>query len=166
MTEEIKKNTLTLDGHKKEAMKPEKKSRRSKLDEVDEFYVDPSEIPDGFIVEWKRYQTYGKQDTPHLNSLSRDGWEPASPKDFPSLVGKYHKGEMILGGNQQDLILMIRPRELTLEAINEEKIKANQQVRSKMEEIGLAKTGEAPRTDSAGRSLAKVNRSYERVPVE
>lgn len=144
----------------------EKKTRTKKGSADNQLYVNPSEIPDGFAVEWKRYQVYGKEDSPHLNGLFRDGWEPAQPKDFPSLTGKYHKGQYILGGNNQDVILMIRPKELTQEAVAEDKANATKQVRTKMEEIGLSKPNEAPRHDSTGRSLTKVSRSYEKINVE
>lgn len=144
----------------------EKKTRTKKGNADNQLFVNPAEIPDGFTVEWKRYQVYGKEDTPHLNGLFRDGWEPAQPKDFPSLTGKYHKGQYILGGNNQDVILMIRPIELTEEAHTEDKHHAQQQVRTKLQELGLSKANEAPRTDSAGRKLASVSRSYEKINIE
>lgn len=139
-----------------------KKTRRKKTDEVDEFFVDPLDIPDGFIVEWKRYSTMGKIDSQHHVGLEKDGWEYAQPKDFPSVVGRNHKEPTII---IKDLVLMIRPKELNEEARLEERQKSQNQVRSKLEEIGLSKPGELQRTDSAGRNLAKVKTSYERIPV-
>lgn len=139
-----------------------KKTRRKKTDEVDEFYVDPADVPDGFTVEWKRYSTMGKVDAQHHVGLEKDGWEYAQPKDFPSVVGRNHKDATIV---IKDLVLMIRPKELTAEARAEERQKSQNQVRSKLEEIGLSKPGELQRTDSAGRNLAKVKTSYERIPV-
>lgn len=140
----------------------EKKTRRSKLDHVDELYVDPKEIPDGFTIEWKRHMTLGKIDQEWLIGLEKDGWEPAQPKDFPSRVGRNFTGNIV---THKDLILMIRPVELTNEAKHEEKVNAHRQVKTKFEEIGMAKSGEAPRVDSAGRSLTKVNVSYDKIPV-
>lgn len=140
----------------------EKKTRRSRLDHIDELFVDPSEIPDGFSVEWKRASIYGKEDNEHLIGLEKDGWEPASPKDFPSRVGKNYKGTSV---RHKDLILMIRPKELTQEALYEDRVNATRQVKTKLEEIGLSKPGEMQRVDSAGRPLAKVNISYDKIPV-
>lgn len=140
----------------------EKKTRRSKLDHVDELYVDPKEIPDGFTIEWKRYTTLGKVDQEWQIGLEKDGWEPAQPKDFPSRVGKNFTGNVV---THKDLILMIRPIELTQEAKTEDKVNAHRQVKTKFEELGLSKAGEAPRVDSAGRSLTKVNVSYDKIPV-
>lgn len=140
-----------------------KKSRRAKTEIVDELYVDPSEIPDGFTVEWKRKSIYGKDDVQHQIGLEKDAWEYASPKDFPSLVGKRYTGNTV---EHKDLVLMIRAKEITGEAIAEDRERAVGQVRTKMQEIGMAKAGEAQRVDSAGRSLTKINRSYEKISVE
>ena len=140
----------------------EKKTRRSKLDHVDELFVDPAEIPDGFTVEWKRYSTMGKVDNEWMLGLERDGWEPAQPKDFPSRVSKNYTGNVV---THKDLILMIRPKELTQEAQQEERLNATGQVKSKFEELGLSKAGEAPRVDGNGRSMVKINKSYEKIPV-
>ncbi len=140
----------------------EKKTRRSKLDHVDELYVDPKEVPDGFTIEWKRHTIIGKVDQEWLVGLEKDGWEPAQPKDFPSRVGKNFTGNIV---THKDLILMIRPLELTQEAKHEEKVNAQRQVKTKFEELGMSKAGEAPRHDSAGRSLSKVNVSYDKIPV-
>lgn len=140
-----------------------KKTRRSKLDNVDELYVDPREVPDGFTIEWKRYSIHGKPDNEWLLHLERDGWEPAQPKDFPSRVPKAYTGNTV---THKDLILMIRPKELSQEAKDEEKQNARSQVLDKFKEIGMTGSGEAPRVDSAGRSLTKVNTSYGKIPVE
>ena len=137
----------------------EKKTRRKKKDSDNELNIDQSEIPDGFVVEWKRVSIHGKEDRKNLIGLEKDGWEPANPKDFPSLVGKNHKGSTVTNGHG-DLCLMIRPKELTEEARAEELANARGQVRSKFEEIGLAKPGEAPRSDSHGNKLAKVRMEY------
>lgn len=143
------------------------KDRRSSLEDEDLLAVDPAEIPDGFVVEWKRYQTYGQEDTQWLNALSRNGWEPADPRMFPKLVGKFHSGKFIFGGQHNSLILMIRAKELQLQAKHEEKQKADRQVRTKLEELEMVKgSDEAPRQDSTGKSLVKVKRSYEQMPVE
>ncbi len=139
-----------------------KKQRRSKLDTEDELYINQKEIPDGFTVEWKRYSIHGKVDQEWLLNLERDGWEPAQPKDFPSRVGKSFTGNTV---THKDLILMIRPKELTEEAKHEDRTNAVMQVRNKMQELGLAGQGEAPRIDGHGRSLAKVNISYDKIPV-
>jgi hypothetical protein len=134
----------------------EKKTRRKKGDEVDEFYVDPSEIPDGFTVEWKRFQTLGKEDGRNMMELEKDGWEPAQPKDFPSLCSRTHKEPTI---THKDLILMIRPKELTQEALVEERDKASKVVRDKLVELGLSKPGEGPRLKP------QVTRTYERAVI-
>ncbi len=139
-----------------------KKTRRSKLDYVDELYIDPKDIPDGFTVEWKRYSIHGKVDGEHHLSLEQDAWEYAQPKQFPSRVGKHFTGDKI---THKDLVLMIRPKELTQEARDEDKFNARNQVQTKFKEIGLSGAGEAPRVDGHGRTLAKVNVSYDRIPI-
>ena len=143
----------------------EKKTRRKKKDTDNELTVDPAEIPDGFTVEWKRVAIYGKEDNKNMIGLEKDGWEPANPKDFPSLVGKNHRGATIVNG-QGDLMLMIRPIELTQEARQEDLSNARNQVRSKFEEIGMATPGQAPRVDSAGNKLTKIRAEYGPIAVE
>lgn len=159
-----KREKLTLDRSNRPAESrdtvvraSEKKVRRKKSDDVDEFYVDPAEIPDGFVVEWKRFQIVGKPDARNMMELEKDGWEPAQPKDFPSLISKNHKEPTI---THKDLILMIRPKELTQEALDEERQKATKVVKDKMVELGLSKPGEAPRLKPS------VSRSYDRITIE
>ncbi len=139
-----------------------KKTRRSKLAYVNELYINPKEIPDGFTVEWKRYAIHGKVDDEHHLGLEQDGWEYAQPKDFPSRCGKNHKGEVI---KHKDLVLMIRPIELTQEAHQEDSRNAKSQVKTKFQELGLSGQGEAPRVDGYGRPMAKVNISYDKISV-
>lgn len=161
-TEEVRNDAVRDTQVRKSA----KKTRRSKQEGADELYINPEEIPDGFTVEWKRISIYGQEDRGNLVGIEKDGWEPANPKDFPSLVGKNHKGSTIIAGKGNDLMLYIRPKELTAEAKAEDLHNARSQVNTKMQELGLAGSGEAPRVDSAGRSLVSVKRSYERIPVE
>lgn len=142
-----------------------KKTRRRKSDNETELTVNPAEIPDGFTVEWKRVSIYGKEDKQNMIGLEKDGWEPASPKDFPSLVGKNHRGSVITNG-KEDLMLMIRPIELTEEARAEELANARNQVRNKFEEIGISQPGQAPRADSHGNKLTKIRSEYAPVMVE
>ncbi len=139
-----------------------KKTRRSKLDYVDELYIDPREVPDGYSVEWKRFSIHGKIDDEHHLGLEMDGWEYAQPKDFPSRCGKNHKGEVV---KHKDLVLMIRPKELSEEARQEDRKNAQSQVKTKLQEIGLSGQGEAPRVDGYGRPMAKVNVSYDKISV-
>ncbi len=175
MTEE-KKPTLTLDKEPTRQVRSEpertnevryskNKTRRKNSADTDALFVEPSEIPDGFTVEWKRVSIYGQEDKKHIINTEKDGWEPAHPKDFPSLVGKNHSGNYILGGQSNDLMLMIRPVELTEEARREDYQRAVGQVNTKFQEIGMSKPGELPREDSTGKKLVKVARSYERIPV-
>jgi hypothetical protein len=48
---------------------------------VDEFFVDPSIIPEGWTYEWKRLSILGQEDATHQIHLARMGWEavPARP---------------------------------------------------------------------------------------
>lgn len=161
MSREQERNNRQQETRSAEIRDVSKKTRRKKLNDTDAdpLYVNPAEVPDGFSVEWKRCKIYGKEDTRSLTNAEKDGWEPAEPKMFPSLVGKNYKGSVIYGGDMEDLVLMIRPKELTEEAIQEERMKAVGQVKTKMEELGLSKQGEFERTRPS------VNKSYDRIPV-
>jgi len=130
-------------------------------DGVDEFYVDPADIPEGWSYEWKRRTVLGAEDPAYQVALARAGWEPVPTSRHPSY--------MPMGGDypfieRKGMILMERPLEITEDARNAELRKARMQVRQKEAQLNSSESGHFERTNK-DQSLVKVKKSYESIPV-
>lgn len=85
--------------------------RNGDMDEgIDEFYIDPADIPEGWSYEWKRRTVLGAEDPAYQVALARAGWEPVPTSRHPSY--------MPMGGDypfieRKGMILMERPLEIT-----------------------------------------------------
>lgn len=136
--------------------------RNGEMDEgVDEFFIDPSDIPEGWAYEWKRKTVLGAEDPAYQVALARAGWEPVPTNRHPSY--------MPMGGDypfieRKGMILMERPKEITDEARSIELRKARQQVRQKEAQLNSAEGGQFERSNK-DQSLVKINRSYESIPI-
>lgn len=130
-------------------------------DGVDEFYIDPSDIPEGWSYEWKRRTVLGAEDPAYQVALARAGWEPVPTSRHPSY--------MPMGGDypfieRKGMILMERPLEITEDARGAELRKARMQVRQKEAQLNSAEGGQFERTNK-DQSLVKVKKSYEAIPI-
>lgn len=116
----------------------------------------------GLSAEFKRMSYFGKEeDADYLIDLQENGWEPLSLSSFPGFKKLMPKNWSKDTFEKRGQMLMIRPVELTEEARAEEKKKADSQVKGQLATLKESGPGEAART------MAKVNRSYERpVPIE
>lgn len=136
--------------------------RNGDMDEgVDEFYIDPADIPEGWSYEWKRRTVLGAEDPAYQVALARAGWEPVPTSRHPSY--------MPMGGDypfieRKGMILMERPLEITDDARNSELRKARMQVRQKEAQLNSAESGQFERTNK-DQSLVKVRKSYEAIPI-
>lgn len=120
-------------------------------------YVPPELIPPGMVVEWKRISTLGEPEpSENLIMLEEQGWEPATKDSF---------GPMLPLGSEKNTIerrgqrLYMRPKELSDEARAEEKAAADEQLRGKLQQLGMAGQGEFARKSPV------VKRTYERIEV-
>jgi len=129
-------------------------------DGIDEFYIDPRVIPDGWSYEWKRFTTLGAQDPAYQVQLAMKGWEPVPAQRHQEMMPEGYRGETI---ERRGQILMERPKEITEEAKQRELRAARSQVRQKEEQIkGTPAGANSPfARDNSGASLAKIGRSYE-----
>lgn len=136
--------------------------RNGDMDEgVDEFFIDPADIPEGWSYEWKRRTVLGAEDPAYQVALARAGWEPVPTSRHPSY--------MPMGGDypfieRKGMILMERPLEITDDARNAELRKARMQVRQKEAQLNSAESGQFERTNK-DQSLVKVRKSYEAIPI-
>lgn len=131
------------------------------LDEgVDDFYINPAEIPDGWSYEWKRKTIAGQEDPAYQVALARMGWEPVPADRHPSMMptgGRYAVIE------RKGMILMERPLELSEEARMIELRKARQQVNNKKSQLGSAPDGQFGRDHASVKP--KISNSYEPMPI-
>ena len=132
------------------------------MDEEDKFYVSPEIIPDGFSVEWKRMTVLGKR-TPDQNTyemrLAKTRWEPVSLAAHPGfrrLVPKNYDGDTV---ENEGMILMIRPTEISKKVKQIQEYKARSQLNDKMAQLNQTVPGQAPR------AVQVVRQSYE-PPIE
>jgi hypothetical protein len=133
----------------------------SDADGVDEFYIDPRIIPDGWSYEWKSFSVLGKENPSYQVAVARKGWEAVPRSRHPELMPINHQGETIERGGQ---VLMERPMEITQEAKARDLRNARGQVRAKEEQLGGAAPGTFER-DNKGASLVNVKKSFEHIPI-
>jgi hypothetical protein len=134
-------------------------NRGSMDDGVDEFYINPSDIPEGWSYEWKRQTLLGKEDPAYQVQLARGGWEAVPADRHPEMmpIGNYANIE------RKGMILMERPATLTKEARDIELRRARGQVRAK--EAQLSNTPEGTMTREHDRVRPSVKKSFEPIPV-
>lgn len=126
------------------------------LDEgVDEFYIDPSVIPDGWTYEWKRFSTVNKEDFAYLNAQKRAGWTPVPAERHPDKVPDDQKdGNILFKG----MILMERPTEI----VEERKAMLNRLARAQVQQKENQLRGTP---DGTFERRANVKKGYEPIPV-
>jgi len=127
---------------------------------TDEFYIDPSMIPDGWSYEWKRRLLLGAEDPSHNVALYRMGWEPVPLTRHPEMMPRDWKGETI---ERKGMILMERPLELVEEARAIERRKAVNQVRDK--EAQIAGTPDGTLTRDHAQARPSIKKGYEPIPI-
>jgi hypothetical protein len=128
----------------------------------DDFYINQSDIPDGWSYEWKRKSVWGQEDPSYQVQLARMGWEPVPADRHPSYMpdkGNYTTIE------RKGMVLMERPKELTDEARAIELKKARNQVRQKEAQLNVAPDAGQFDRDNKGSPLVKVKKSYEAIPI-
>lgn len=120
----------------------------------DKFYVPPTAIPSGWVVEWKRESCLGRpEEADYQMELQEVGWKYADPKQYPMLVPEGYADKVIRRGG---MVLMTRPQHMKKEAQKLDREEALGQVRDKLTEIGMTGSGELPRRVQA------FNRDFER----
>ena len=130
------------------------------LDSIDEFYIDPAIIPDGWSYEWKRHTLLGREDPSYQVSLARAGWEAVPAKRHPEMMPLNSTATII---ERKGMILMERPQSLTNEARDVELRRARNQVRAKEQQ--LASTPDGTLTRDHARVRPNVKKSFEPMPV-
>jgi hypothetical protein len=130
-------------------------------DGTDEFYIDPSDVPEGWDYEWKAKYVLGQEQATHILALRRAGWEEVPTHRHPSYMPM---GTDMAYIERKGMVLMERPKEITEDARNRELRKARQQVRQKEEQLNAASGGQFDRNNK-DQSLVNIKKSYESIPV-
>ena len=128
---------------------------------TDEFYFDPSSIPDGWSYEWKRHTILNAADPTYEVALRRMGWTPVPASRHPEMMPTTGGGDTIL---RKGMILMERPAAVTERVKEIERKRARDQVRAKEEQLSSAPSGQFERANK-GNPLAQVKKGYEAIPI-
>jgi hypothetical protein len=131
---------------------------------IDDFYIDPRIIPEGWSYEWKRHTILNQEDPSYQVQLAQGGWEAVPAYRHPQLMPTNYSGNTIL---RKGMLLMERPLEITARARARDLFNARDQVR--MKEAQLTGQPAGPNSpfsaDNKGAPLVKINKSYEPMPI-
>ena len=128
---------------------------------LDEFYIDPRIIPEGWSYEWKMNTVMGEPNPAYQVQLQRMGWDCVPAERHPEMMPTGDKHSTI---GRKGMVLMERPADLTEEAKNIEVRKARRQMQSKQEQLGQAKPGEFERNNK-DTALVKIKTGYGPVQI-
>lgn len=130
------------------------------IDNIDDFYVDPDVIPDGWTYQWKRHTVYGAEDPSYQVQLARSGWTPVPVTRHPEMMPHNTSDRVI---TRKGMLLMECPTEIVQDRVDAEKIRARNQVRAK--EAQLAGTPDGTMTRDHREAQPKIKKSYEAMPI-
>lgn len=130
------------------------------VDGTDEFYIDPSIIPEGWEYNWKRHTTYGMEDPAYQVALARAGWTAVPTFRHPEMMPHDTNAPYI---TRKGNILMECPKEIVEERRSAEVRKARMQVRAKEQQIAGTPDGTLSRDDA--RVRPQIKKSYEAMPI-
>jgi hypothetical protein len=130
---------------------------------VDDFYIDPGMVPEGWTYEWKRHLLLGAEDPSYNVALARAGWEPV-----PVNRDAAHRAMMPMNWSgayieRKGQILMERPTEIVEEARAIERRKARDQVRAK--EAQLAGTPDGTMTRDHPQAKPQIKKGWSALEV-
>ncbi|SRR5260221_487597 len=132
------------------------------LDEgVDEFFIDPEMVPDGWCYEWKRRLLLNKEDPAYEVAVARTGWTAVPAERHPRMMPAATTAKTI---ERKGMILMERPQIITDRAKAIDARKAALQVRNKEAQLSAQAPGQFARNNKDA-SLVSVKKSYEAMPV-
>ena len=98
------------------------------INTMDLFPLLPSEIPEGWTYEGKRYSVFNKDEPQYLANMMRGGWTPVPASRHPRLLYTGYSGDTII---KDGIILMERPKVLTDEARVREGLEARNAIAAK-----------------------------------
>ena len=126
--------------------------------EADEFYIDPSIIPDGWAYQWKATHVIGKENGYHVLELERNGWRSVPASRHPDMMPRGWEGCI----EKKGLRLMELPK-ILVERAEKRHIKDSREVLYNTErQLYETPANTGPRDDpSVMRAINKVGRTIE-----
>ena len=128
---------------------------------VDEFYIPPEIIPNGWTYEWKRRLLLNKEDPAYEVAVARTGWIAVPTSRHPNMMPSGTTSQTI---ERKGMVLMERPQMITDRAKAIDAKKAALQVRGKEAQLSTAPQGQFAR-DNKGNSLTQVKRDFAAMPI-
>ena len=123
----------------------------------DDFYIDPTSIPDGWDYNWKRYDVLGQSQTIYLNGLRQTGWDFVPASRHPEKVGPDYKDSAII---IRGMVLMERPKIISDRIKSAYDTAARDQMRAKERQLNDAPPGTNERVGTlAGQQV--IRKSWE-----
>lgn len=130
-------------------------------DAVDEFAVDPRDVPVGWTYEWKRWLNVGAEDPAYEVAVRRKGWTPVPASRHPSYMPSNMRDGPI---TRKGMMLMERPKSITDKVRDRETLKARLQILNKERQLNQTPEGHLERSNK-DRSLVQVKKSYEPIEI-
>lgn len=129
----------------------------------DEFFVEPSLIPEGWTYEWKMTSVMGQQQDTYIVQTAHAGWEPV-----PLNRCAGHRAMMPAGWSKntierKGMMLMERPTEVVEMARRLQDRTARDQVRAKEAQLSGAPDGTMTRDHEKVRP--SIKKGWEAMPV-
>ncbi len=128
----------------------------------DKFHIEKADIPDGWDYNWKDASVIGK-DFGNMNSYRANGWEPVLAARYPGRFMPESAGDVpiVIDG----LMLMERPKALSLEAQNDDIQAAQELVRVRNDQFVPKGLPGARDRRYRGTGLT-AKRDFERMPAD
>jgi hypothetical protein len=98
-------------------------------------YVNMPNVPPDISLNWKMFTLSGLEQPHYLQKMRSQGWEPVDPNEHPewvTLPPGYTASRVIIDGQ----ILMERPKWMTDEAEEDNRIMAGQRIREAEQRLG------------------------------
>ena len=133
----------------------------------DRLRINPDLIPEGMSAQWVTDSVLGQGVPQHRSEFERRGWTPVHQDDFDNqfngmFMPKNSPGEI----NVEGLVLMMRPKQMTVKAEREDKVKAYNQVAIKEQALrGGDLPGVTLETKNQNVLGNRITKSMERIAV-
>ena len=118
-------------------------------------YLNRDVIPPDTSVEWKLFTAVGQEYPGYLQSMRKQGWEPANPQEHPewfNLPPNYPHQSVIVEG----LIAMERPMWMTQEARQEMREAATEQIAVAKQRLGMTPENTLTRDHDGARPRVQI----------
>lgn len=146
-----------------EQLRTQREERGGDDDEVDNFALPAGMAPDGWTYEWKMLSVTGKEFPAYSMKTADAGWTPVPVARHPEWMPHGYKGKTI---EREGMILMEIPTEFYGDLRRKEHKKAMAQVGARENALQEAKDGDFKRKGPDGRSLVRLDRARESIPIE